>query len=186
MLATNNSARAANPDSELPQFYSTSSNIDSSSTADPRQRVQELFETTDATREWRQARIDLGDFAGQANLKLRFDFSTSGSMNEPGLPGDQFGDFNSPTRALNNNNEGFYVDDLVVGFAERGETVTSSTANTTFANLTPNPNSAAPQPILTGPYHLEIRRGSEFAANVSAATARSSSIPRPFATRTTA
>ena len=57
-------------------------------------------------------------------------------MNEAGLPGDQFGDFNSPQRGLNNNNEGFYVDDIVVGFAERGETVTGATANAAFQNLT--------------------------------------------------
>jgi hypothetical protein len=30
--------------------------------------------------DWRQARIDLGDFAGQSNIQLRFDFSSAGSM----------------------------------------------------------------------------------------------------------
>ena len=29
---------------------------------------------------WRQARVDLGDFAGKSNVTLRFDFSTAGSM----------------------------------------------------------------------------------------------------------
>lgn len=39
--------------------------------------VQSLFDNTG----WRQARIDLGAFAGQENLRLRFDFSTGGSIN---------------------------------------------------------------------------------------------------------
>ncbi len=29
---------------------------------------------------WRQARVDLGDFAGKSNIRLRFDFSSSGAM----------------------------------------------------------------------------------------------------------
>jgi hypothetical protein len=41
-------------------------------------RVREMWDNTDT---WRQARIPLRDFAGQDNLRLRFDFSTAGSMN---------------------------------------------------------------------------------------------------------
>lgn len=40
--------------------------------------VQKIF---DGPTEWRQARIPLGSFAGQENLRLRFDFSTAGEMN---------------------------------------------------------------------------------------------------------
>ena len=50
MLATNNTTRDAS--SELPSFYSPSSNVDSTPTRDPRQAVQELFDTSTA---WRQA-----------------------------------------------------------------------------------------------------------------------------------
>lgn len=35
----------------------------------------------DNTGTWRQVRINLGDYAGQENLRLRFDFSTAGEMN---------------------------------------------------------------------------------------------------------
>ncbi len=46
-----------------------------------KQRIQGLFES-DASGDpvWRQARVDLGDFAGRSNLQLRFQFSTAGSM----------------------------------------------------------------------------------------------------------
>lgn len=44
--------------------------------------VQELYDVGDngAPNSWRQARIDLDDFAGQSGVRLRFDFSTAGSM----------------------------------------------------------------------------------------------------------
>ena len=35
----------------------------------------------DSTGSWRQARIDLGQFAGQENLKLRLEFSSAGDIN---------------------------------------------------------------------------------------------------------
>lgn len=38
--------------------------------------VQQTFDNTGS---WRQARIDLGDFAGQANLQLRLEFATAGT-----------------------------------------------------------------------------------------------------------
>lgn len=40
--------------------------------------VQKIFDNTDT---WRQARVSLSNFAGMDNLRLRFDFSTAGSMN---------------------------------------------------------------------------------------------------------
>ena len=44
-------------------------------------RRSETFE--DATN-WRQAKLDLSEFAGQDNLRLRFDFSTAGGMSSGG------------------------------------------------------------------------------------------------------
>jgi len=73
LLATNN----FDVGGELPGFTSVSSRMSPA----PNQRVQELFDTTN----WRQARIDLGDFAGLPDIRLRFDFSTAG-MFDP----DQF------------------------------------------------------------------------------------------------
>jgi len=60
---------------EVPRIQSVSSAI----SAHPNQRVQELFDSTGV---WRQARVDLGDFAGESNIKLRFDFSTAGEMDD--------------------------------------------------------------------------------------------------------
>ena len=76
LLATNNSILStAATTAELPRFISTSSNA----STHPRQRVQEVFDNTDG---WRQARVDLSDFAGASNLQIRFDFSTAGTMNQ--------------------------------------------------------------------------------------------------------
>lgn len=169
MLATNDSSRqqanVAQPDGELPSFASASSSAYPNGVVP--QRIQQLYDTAGGT--WRQARIDLGDFAGQSNLKLRFDFSSAGSMNQ-GLPGDSFGNFNSPARGQNNRNEGFYVDDITVGFAERGEMVTGNQANMAFVPTPQNPNTNAPTQILNGPYQLNIRRGTEYGVNVSPST----------------
>ncbi|MFN6108115.1 MAG: hypothetical protein ACK5EA_27150, partial [Planctomycetaceae bacterium] len=170
MLATNNqrlSSNAMMPDAELPTFLSTSRALN---TADGNQRVQLLHDNTGG---WRQARVDLADFAGQANLKLRFDFSTAGrtlagSRTTPttALPGDAFGvGLNSPARGLNNRGEGFYIDDILVGLAERGEMVTGPANNTGFFSVPTNPDPLAPQQVLSGAYQLEIRRGQEYGSN---------------------
>ncbi len=49
-----------------------------------KQKVQSLWDSTtlEGSDEvvWRQARVDLGDFAGQKNIRLRLQFSTAGSM----------------------------------------------------------------------------------------------------------
>ncbi len=166
MLATNDSSRqqanTSQVNGELPSFASASSSAYPKSVVP--QRIQQLYDTASGT--WRQARIDLGDFAGQANLKLRFDFSSAGSMNQ-GLPGDSFGNFTSPARGQDNQHEGFYVDDITVGFAERGEMVTGDQANMNFLPTPTNPNSNAPTQILSGPYQLNIRRGTEYGVTVS-------------------
>ncbi len=175
LIATNNSVRNTS-DSELATYASVSTRIDGEpGIQDPRQQVQELFDTSD----WRQARIDLGEYAGQANLRFRFDFSTAGEMNpqqvdaagavlgSAALSGNfQNGPKDGNWRGTANNYEGFYVDDIMVGFAERGEMVTGATAQTAFFDVnTPDPVTA-PSQSLSGPYQLEIRRGSEYAEQI--------------------
>ncbi|MEI7780428.1 MAG: fibronectin type III domain-containing protein, partial [Planctomycetota bacterium] len=175
VVATNNSTRSAIDTSkgELPNFSSASSRI--ASTAIDNQHVQELFDTGN----WRQARIDLGKYAGESDLRLRFDFSTAGEMDSTaknaaggllntitGYAGTT-GDFGSAERGQNNKFEGFYIDDIIVGFAERGEMVTGATAGqTAFFDIgTPTSQSTPPtigQQVLQGPYQLEIRRGTEY------------------------
>ena len=254
MVATNNQARSSNgtQDGELPAAASTSSAI-----ATPfidNQHAQELF---DSTGSWRQARVDLGSWAGASSIRLRFDFSTAGEMNAgdrnsftpdtiltiaapaadeavitlasveglevgmlvrtpldvdgeaalripagthitdidaatgevtlenavtlplnaplhffrgtPDLQNDivgnagTTGNFNDPSRGANNNFEGFYVDNIIVGFAERGEMVTNAQPNQTgFFNIgTPTTGNYFEQ-VLEGAYQLEIRRGTEY------------------------
>ncbi|MHB0959585.1 MAG: tandem-95 repeat protein [Pirellulaceae bacterium] len=160
LLATNNSILSTSARrAELPRFISTSSNASSH----PQQRVQELFDNTGG---WRQARVDLADFAGASYVQLRFDFSTAGTMNE-GTPGDQFGNFNHISRAQQNNFDGAFIDDIMIGFAERGEMVTGPSSANTFFAVPQNPDPAAPTQVLTGPYQLEIRRGTEYGETVS-------------------
>ncbi len=74
-----------------------------------------------------------------------------------GLPGDVLGAYNSTLRAQNNNHDGVYIDDIVIGFAERGEIATDGTNNTLFTSNTLQ----NPLDIETGDYQLEVRRGTE-------------------------
>ncbi|MBI5761522.1 MAG: pre-peptidase C-terminal domain-containing protein, partial [Planctomycetales bacterium] len=164
-LFTTDAVRSApgTEDGELPAFNSVSTDADIRFS---NQQVQELFDNTGA---WRQARVDLANYAGDASLMLRFDFSTAGEINarpgENALPvGSNFGNSNDTGRAQNNDFEGFYIDDILVGFAERGEMVTGSAANqTTYFQTPTNINPTPPQEQLAGPYQLEIRRGTEYA-----------------------
>jgi len=175
VIATNNSVKSAadTDDAELPAFASVSSKISDSTLID-NQHVQELFDSGS----WRQARVDLGKYAGNADIRLRFDFSTAGEFDPIARDGagnllndivghaGQTGNFNSAERGQNNQYEGFYVDDIIVGLAERGEMVTGATAGQTsyFAVGTPLGGSATvPTQSLTGPYQLEIRHGTTYA-----------------------
>lgn len=112
------------------------------------------------------------------------------------LPGDEFGAFGvsattangwnrtaGALRGVNNRIEGVWVDDIVIGVAERGQIVTNAPSNTGFRVDTriygptfdvfgdvdrDHPNySGSPDNLdqLTGPYTLEIRKAPEFAAN---------------------
>jgi VCBS repeat-containing protein len=79
------------------------------------------------------------------------------------LQGDDFGDFNNfrpvpSQRGIDNQHEGLYIDDIIIGFAERGEMATDAISNSTFIG---NPLQAGQQ-ILQGPYQLEIRKATDF------------------------
>ena len=169
LIATNNSQRGAT-NTELPWGPSASSRLNRD---DPRQIVQELFDSGS----WRQARIDVGDYVGQNNLQLRFDFHTAGQFDPAGDPTGQVsgfasatGNFNSSTRGQLNRFEGFYVDDIIVGLAGRGEMVTGADpGDTEFVTVNQVPG--APRQVLDGPYQLEIRRGTDYASVVKDSSA---------------
>jgi hypothetical protein len=169
LIATNNSQRGAT-NTELPLGPSASSRLNRD---DSRQIVQELFDTGS----WRQARIDLGDYVGLDNLRLRFDFHTAGQFDPAGDPTGQVSGFASTTgnfydaeRGQLNRFEGFYVDDIIVGLAGRGEMVTgASPGDTEFVTVNQVPG--APRQVLDGPYQLEIRRGTDYASVVKDSSA---------------
>ncbi len=162
LLVTNNSPRNGS-DSELPETLSVSENA-FGTLSDPRQDVQELYDTDN----WRQARVDLANFVGEDNILLRFDFSTYGQMPErtdgEGELG-QYGDGNDvggngDGSSDDNNYEGFYIDDIIIGFAERGEMVTGSAgAGDLFVQVPQSGNPLATPEIAAGAYQLEIRPG---------------------------
>ncbi len=178
LLATNNSTKSNNVDrhNELPWYLTASARPSLDITTHERQQVQELYDNTGV---WRQARVDLGEYAGQMNLMLRFDFSTAGKMAVLDTVApvygdtdvDNFGDLGSAQRGQNNSFEGFYVDDIIIGYAERGEMVTQddsvNTSPTSFYTVPQNPATGAPEEILVGDYQLEIRRGTEYGQPVS-------------------
>ena len=111
------------------------------------------------------------------------------------LPGDKFGVFNSSLnpdnsisirgaadRSKNNNHEGVYIDDFVIGFASRGEMVTGNydpdpeadgdplIGDSPFTALPTNTDFTAPPRILNGNFQLNIRRGTEYGATLSGGT----------------
>lgn len=85
LLATNNVV-LNNSASETPKTLTVSGGAYKSG-QDAKQKVQPLWDTPldplgnpIQAPVWRQARVDLGDYAGTSNIRLRFDFSTAGSM----------------------------------------------------------------------------------------------------------
>ena len=282
LLATNNSERSSldglGPLAELPPRLTPSANAAKvGSDASENQQVQELFDTA----EWRQARVDLGQFAGESSVLLRFDFSTGGDLDREGtinnakivadatrrvvsvgfrdfatgavtvtldsvqglanlvgaqyvavphaevmldgastpigtatfditsidpenntvvlVPvnhpdvnlsveyaaddlidfyspgvnrdninglGGELGDFGDPTaRSEDNNYRGFNIDNITVGFAERGEAVVNASSETNEQFFSFNEDRSSwdySEQVLQGEYQLEIRRGSEF------------------------
>ncbi len=106
--------------------------------------------------------------------------STNPISNSP-LPGDEFGESRSPfvsggtsirqQGALNNEVEGVIIDDIIIGFAERGEMVLNAPADQFGFSFNPEtlPDShpAAVQPerqneTVVGEYSLEIRTSDEY------------------------
>ncbi|WP_173403165.1 GEVED domain-containing protein, partial [Rhodopirellula sallentina] len=195
LLATNNSALSdpdasvANGQAELPTFLShvSDAGVNSSDPQPAEKQIRQELIDNDGAEVWRQARVDLSTFAGETDVQLRFEFSTSGSSIQGDLVGDEFGDINeadseNSVGGLNNNFEGLYLDDFIVGFAERGEMVTAApgTATNAFVNLSNltdqldggasdadradvNRDDNALTNQLSGRYQLEIRRAGEFA-----------------------
>ncbi len=64
-------------------------------------------------------------------------------------------------RGQNNAFEGWYIDDIVIGFAERGELVTNAPTGVTGFDFLREPR-LDENIVVTGSYQLEIRRGHEF------------------------
>ncbi len=71
----------------------------------------------------------------------------------------EFGDAGLPpaTRARSNAFEGLFLDDFIIGLAERGQSITGAPVDTTFVTR-PTAGSA----ILVGPYQIEIRGGADY------------------------
>jgi hypothetical protein len=77
----------------------------------------------------------------------------------------QFG-FPGALRAMNNTAEGVYVDDVIIGFAGRGEMILNATTDTSFADNMEFLDARLPfihDQTLVGEYQLEIRRGEDYA-----------------------
>ena len=78
------------------------------------------------------------------------------------LPGDT-ANFNEPVRFQDNDHEGFYIDDFVIGYAERGEMVTMFNGSDNYDGDPPqNPLTGEWLYATEGAYQLEIRRASEY------------------------
>ena len=116
---------------------------------------------------------DLGPIPDATRLGIDAIWAGDGTSSSlRGLPGDSFGAFTASypsyagsLRGMDNAHQGVWIDDVIIGLAERGEMVISAPANTTFISNQEllNPNSpSSHQEILTGPYQLEIRRGIEY------------------------
>ena len=95
--------------------------------------------------QWYQRRLPLGQFAGHTGVTVEFTYT-------PGAGGIVFG-----------TGEGLYLDDFIVGFAERGETVFNARGGEDrFIGFGSN--------SLTETYELELRPGTDFATASNAGT----------------
>ncbi len=84
LLATNNSeAAAGESDDESDPFPRLDSTTGELAPEQPFARAT-IFDNDGSNESWRQARVDLSPYAGQKNLRLRFDFSTAGGMSSGG------------------------------------------------------------------------------------------------------
>lgn len=95
-----------------------------------------------------------------------------GAFQASGPPGNSGFGYPGAMRGLDNAHEGIYIDDLIIGFAERGEMVIGATANSTFIRNPQLSNVNLPtlfvpdNEIKKGAYQLEIRRAEEFGTTV--------------------
>jgi hypothetical protein len=95
-----------------------------------------------------------------------------GAFQASGPPGNSGFGYPGAMRGLDNAHEGIYIDDLIIGFAERGEMVIGATANSTFIRNPQLSNLNLPtlfvpdNEIKKGAYQLEIRRAEEFGTTV--------------------
>jgi hypothetical protein len=93
---------------------------------------------------WRQSRVSLSPFAGQDLLKLRYEFRAA--------------DASVPSGSM-----GVHIDDVIIGFAERGEMITNAQANPTFS---PQFGYNTTGRVLSGPYQLEMRKATDYGTSV--------------------
>ncbi|WP_145417286.1 tandem-95 repeat protein [Planctomycetes bacterium K23_9] len=90
--------------------------------------------------DWRQLRLSLGDFAGESGVRLRVDYVTNGLIAD-----------SSPQST----ERGLFLDDFIVGFAERGETIFNSSSDASFIGTGFG--------AVSGEYQLEMRHGTDYA-----------------------
>jgi len=89
LLSTNNSDRDLPLDADYVDEFDPFTTRDAATgelvAEQPFQRAEIFDSTNPASNDpWRQARIDLSPYAGQKNIRLRFDFSTAGGMSSGG------------------------------------------------------------------------------------------------------
>ncbi|MEC7409345.1 MAG: hypothetical protein VYB72_11070, partial [Planctomycetota bacterium] len=65
------------------------------------------------------------------------------------------------TAGIESSGAGMGIDDVIVGFAERGEQIFGAVRGTSFVDINPFNN---PKPPFNGEYQLEIRKATEFAS----------------------
>ena len=104
---------------------------------------------------WHQNIVDLSPFAGDTNIQITFNY-TAGVTTNPVATG-------------------LHLDDFIIGFAERGETIFNATGgSTTFTGFDNGPD---------GEYQLEIRNATDFGVgNSSFASPTRQTLTRDFDT----
>ena len=111
-----------------------------------------------------RARVDdRGPLGAAYDLQGDDGFQSQGAWKVPTAADVVAGTYPGALRAMDNDHEGVYVDDIVIGFAERGEMATgtlSSADRGADPAFIGNP-SQTPGDINNGVYQLEIRRGTD-------------------------
>ncbi|NND99399.1 MAG: peptidase, partial [Pirellulaceae bacterium] len=99
--------------------------------------------------QWKQIRLSLGSFAGNTGVQLRIEYTTNGQVADSS-PGST--------------EVGLRLDDFIVGFAERGETIFGAASNPSFVGTGFG--------AVSGEYQAEIRLGTDFATAVGGGNTR--------------